>query len=161
MEGNRSTARRGSLVLEYHRGIGRATNPPGSGAARLKTPPDGCGGAACRCRRVSGRGLGKEVHGRKPPARARCAHGENPRPRGPAGRCGRRVGSGQVGERAVAPLPVRACGVAKISGFFSMLKKFRQWPSSARAAEAQCKGPVGSRLRQVKPRAQESLRITS
>jgi len=46
------------------------------------------------------------------------------------------VGSGQVGERAVAPLPVRACGVAKISGFFSMLKKFRQWPSSARAAEA-------------------------
>ena len=71
------------------------------------------------------------------------------------------VGSGQVGERAVAPLPVRACGVAKISGFFSMLKKFRQWPSSARAAEAQCKGPVGSRLRQIKPRAQESLRITS
>ena len=149
MEGSRSTARRGSLVLEYHRGIGRATNPPGSRRRSFKNPARWLR----RCGQQLPEGVREGTAGGGGSSRKKtlCARGENPQPPPPRACGSGRVGSGGGACRGpAAALPV--------------LKNFvtrRQWPSSARAAEAQCKGPVGSRLRQIKPRAQESLRITS
>jgi hypothetical protein len=102
----------GQPGLGISSGIGRATNPPGSGAVRLNPSrwlrrcdlplPEGV---------RDGTGGGGSSRKKTLCSLVRGARTEKTPRRGPAAV----VGSGQVRECAVGPLPVRTCGVAKIS----------------------------------------------